>query len=197
MPDSQGKPTIGDAFGAVDSRMRDLEQRLASRDTAEEEARAREQLSSATLKQVNTEFNLTGDKMITPDDAGLDYTDPAKFYHSVTAVAASRIRPTKTVEDDSDDSDDEDEGDDEAPLTTRRLERAIGRVMGGGTTSSPRPTAGHRTVTVEDVRSAAEMAGGARGMAASIAATKELNKRAASDPKVQRFFTTQDQQMRR
>lgn len=194
MPDAQGKPTIGDAFGAVDSRMRKLEQTLASKEQEAEESRARAELSSATLKHLNTEFNLTGDQMITPDTEGLDYSDPTKFYHSATAVAAKRIRPTQSNEDSEEDDSDEE---DDAPLTARRLERAIGRVMGGGTTSSPRPTAGHRTVTVEDVRAAAEMAGGRRGMAASIAATKELNRRAESDPKTQRFLSTQSQSMRR
>lgn len=200
MPDANGRPTVGDALGAVDARMRELEKRVGQKDAADEEARAREQLSRETINLVNNEFGLTGDKAITPDTEGLDYSDPIKFNHSLTKTAAARVKsmmPQQQQSDENDDSDDEEEEDDESPLTTRRLERAINRVMGGATTASPRPTTGHRTVTVDDVRSVAESAGGARGMAASVAQIKDLQKRAASDPKVQRFFQTQDQAMRR
>lgn len=191
MPDENGRPTVGDALSAVGSRMAKLEQRILSSEAASEEERLRQQLTGETLNLINNEFRLTGENAITNDTEGLDYGDPTKFYHSATKVAAQRIRSMKPADDDEDEGDEEDEPVDDSPITARALDRALSRVMGGGTTASPRPNMGHREVTSEDVRAVAESAGGARGMAASIAAIKDLNKRAESSPKTQRFLTTQ------
>ena len=187
MPDKDGNPTVGDALGAMHKRLAELEETT----TAD---KARLDFTSDTLKVVNAEFGLSGDKAITPDSEGLDHSDPIKFQQSILKVAAARVRaPVEKSPAHDDDDEDDGEEDDDTPVTHRRLERAINRIVGGGHSQSPRPNSGRRSVTIDDVEAASEEAGGIYGMKEPIKRMAELVRAAEKDPATIKFLKEQEQ----